>query len=83
VSGNISIQKSLKNTFRLVYLVVLFSVCAVIASAQTARPTPPPAATDDGGRGETFEVRLPVTVNDKKKKKNLVAGLTRGDFVRV
>ncbi len=69
----------MKNTFRFVYLIILFSVCSVvIASAQTARPTPPPA-TDDGAV-KTFEVRLPVTVNDKKKKKNLVAGLTRGDF---
>lgn len=70
----------MKNTFRFVYLIVLFSVCGAIASAQTARPTPPPAATDDGGAVKTFEVRLPVTVNDKKKKKNLVTGLTRGDF---
>ena len=79
VSGSILIQKGMKNTFRFVYLIVLFSVCVGIASAQTARPTPPPAATDDGAV-KTFEVRLPVTVNDKKKKKNLVTGLTRGDF---
>jgi VWFA-related protein len=70
----------MKNTLRFVYLIVLFSVSGVaIASAQTARPTPPPVI-DDGGAVKTFEVRLPVTVNDKKKKKNLVTGLTRGDF---
>ncbi len=47
-------------------------------AAQTPRPTPPP--DDTGGSIKTFEVRLPVTVNDKKKKKDLVTGLTRGDF---
>ena len=48
-----------------------------IARAQTPTPTPP---TGDEGPVKTFEVRLPVTVTEKKKKKNLVAGLSRGDF---
>ena len=34
----------------------------------------------DAGQIKTFEVRLPVTVVDKKKKKDLVTGLSRGDF---
>ena len=44
------------------------------ASAQTPTPTPP---GEEGGQIKTFEVRLPVTVTQKKA---LVAGLTRGDF---
>ncbi len=47
---------------------------AGIAAAQTAMPTPP---VSDEGPIKTFEVRLPVTV---LQKKNLVTGLTRGDF---
>lgn len=50
-----------------------------ISFAQTVRPTPPP--DDDGGTIKTFEVRLPVTVIDRKKKKDLVSGFKRGDFV--
>ena len=45
------------------------------ALAQTPRPTPPP--DDDGGQVKTFEVRLPVTV---LQKKTLVTGMNRGDF---
>ncbi len=69
----------MKNLFRLFYFTVLFSAFAS-AAAQTPRPSPTPPVNDDTGAVKTFEVRLPVTVNDKKKKKNLVAGLTRGDF---
>lgn len=43
-------------------------------AAQTPTATPPP---DDGGQVKTFEVRLPVTVLQKKL---LVSGLSRGDF---
>lgn len=72
----------MKNLFRFVYFAGLFSVLSVSIAAQTARPTatPPPNTGDDGGAVKTFEVRLPVTVVDKKKNKNLVAGLLRGDF---
>lgn len=38
-------------------------------------PTPPPA--EDTGQVKTFEVRLPITVTQKKA---LVSGLARGDF---
>lgn len=68
----------MKNTFRLVYYAILCAAFGSAVAAQTARPTPP--AEDTAGSSKTFEVRLPVTVNDKKKKKDLVAGLTRGDF---
>jgi Ca-activated chloride channel family protein len=60
---------------------VLFSlVCiasmavASIAQRPTATPTPP---AEEGGQIKTFEVRLPVTVT---KDKDLISGLTRGDF---
>ena len=69
----------MKNLFRLFYLTIIFSAFGSAAAAQTPRPTqtPPP---DDTGAVKTFEVRLPVTVTDKKKKNDLIAGLTRGDF---
>ncbi len=48
---------------------------AVSASSQTPTPTPTPG--EEGGQIKTFEVRLPVTVTQKKA---LVSGLSRGDF---
>ena len=69
----------MKTLLRFVYFTVLLSAFGAIAAAQTPSPTPPPVI-DDGGAVKTFEVRLPVTVNEKKKKKNLVTGLMRGDF---
>lgn len=58
---------------------ILFAFClftgAVSLPAQTPVPTPP----DDLGPIKTFEVRLPVTVTEKKNK--LVSGLSRRDFV--
>jgi Ca-activated chloride channel homolog len=62
----------MKNSARLFYIFSLFIVSGLVVSAQTPQPTP------DGGAVKTVEVRLPVTVKDKKK--NLVKGLTRGDF---
>ena len=69
----------MKNLFKFVYFTGLFSVLALSALAQTPQPVPTPPG-DDTGAVKTFEVRLPVTVFDKKKNKNLIAGLTRGDF---
>jgi Ca-activated chloride channel family protein len=62
--------------FGLLSLVLSF---VLTAAAQTPRtsPTPPPRQ-DDNGQVRTFEVRLPVTVKDKKK--NLVTGLKKEDF---
>ena len=65
-------------TSRLKYLysvlvLSLFAFASGIA-AQTPTATPPP---EDGGQVKTFEVRLPVTVLQKKL---LVSGLSRGDF---
>lgn len=68
-------MKNLARFFGFLGLVLSF---VLTVSAQTPRPTATPR-TDDGGQVRTFEVRLPVTVKDKKK--NLVSGLTRGDFL--
>ena len=70
----------MKNIFRLFYFTGFIFVCSVAVSAQTPRPSATPPINDETGAVKTFEVRLPVTVTDKKKKKNLIAGLTRGDF---
>ncbi len=70
----------MKNIFRFFYFTGFIFVCSVAVSAQTARPSATPPPGDDTGAVKTFEVRLPVTVTDKKKKKNLITGLTRGDF---
>ena len=63
--------------FRANYLPLALLVLALtgVSFAQTPRPTPPP--DDDTAQLKTFEVRLPVTVT---LKKDLVPGLTRGDF---
>ena len=53
----------------------LFLTTAV--SAQRPTPTPPPTV-DEGGQIKTFEVRLPVTVLQKKQ---LVTGLNKNDFL--
>lgn len=54
-------------------LIFVFSITlAVTVSAQKPTPTP-----DDTGATKVFEVRLPVTVTQKK---DLITGLTRGDF---
>lgn len=68
----------MKNSVRFLGFLALFWASCVTVSAQTPRtsPTPPP---DDTGVSKTVEVRLPVTVKDKKK--NLVKGLTRNDFI--
>ena len=68
----------MKSFFRNFYfaLAFVFFAFATVASAQVPRPTPPPS-DDTGGQVKTFEVRLPVTVT---LKKDLITGLSRGDF---
>ncbi|MGE3467726.1 MAG: VWA domain-containing protein [Pyrinomonadaceae bacterium] len=51
---------------------------ALLAAAQTPAPNPTATPVDDPNATKVFEVRLPVTVTEKKK--NLISGLTRGDF---
>jgi VWFA-related protein len=60
--------------FLVVQSVFLFLVLAV--AAQKPTPTPTPRIEDTS---KTFEVRLPVTVLDKKKK--LMSGFTKDDFI--
>jgi VWFA-related protein len=75
------ISQFMKRAFRLFYFIGFIFAFNLIVTAQTPRtsPTPPPAI-DDTGAAKTFEVRLPVSVNDRTKKKNLITGLARGDF---
>lgn len=61
----------MKNSARLFYIFCLLAISALAVSAQMPQPTP-------DGAVKTVEVRLPVTVKDKKK--NLVKGLSRNDF---
>jgi Ca-activated chloride channel family protein len=57
-------------------LLVFLLVSGAFAQRPVTTPTPPPTE-ETGGQVKTFEVRLPVTV---LQKKNLVSGLGRGDF---
>lgn len=56
-------------------VLAVFSLSVSAQRRPAASPTPPP--DESGGQIKTFEVRLPVTVLDKKR---LVSGLTRNDF---
>lgn len=66
-------MKSFVRTAYLGFAAAMFFLAAGV-SAQNPVPTPTP---DEGGQIKTFEVRLPVTVTHKKE---LIAGLQRGDF---
>lgn len=68
----------MKIKFRFTNLLLLCAISAAGIWAQTPTPTPKPSPKSDDEAVKVFEVRLPVTVTDKKK--NLIAGLTRGDF---
>lgn len=58
------------------FQIILISLIFVIDTSGQ-QPTPTPPVSDDTGPVKVFEVRLPVTVTEKKL---LVLGLTRGDF---
>ncbi len=64
---------------RFITLQILAFVLLLAGAALAQKPasTPPPA-DDDGDSTKVFEVRLPVTVTQKKE---LITGLTRGDFL--
>lgn len=69
----------MKISFRFILLQSLLLSFAFAASVAAQRATPsatPPV--DDTGPTKVFEVRLPVTV---MQKKNLITGLGRGDFL--
>lgn len=66
-------------TFSRLFLIQVFISLLVLAGsgvAQKATPAPTPPEGDTGPT-KVFEVRLPVTVLQKKE---LITGLTRGDF---
>jgi Ca-activated chloride channel family protein len=72
-------MKKIFRSFTVQFAFVFFALASASALAQTPRTSPtPPVAGDDTGVSKTFEVRLPVTVTEKKKA--LVSGLQRGDF---
>lgn len=71
----------MKSLFRIFYLTAIVFAFSFAVIAQTPRATPTPSSSaDNGGAAKTFEVRLPVSVNSRKKEKELISGLTRGDF---
>jgi Ca-activated chloride channel family protein len=68
----------MKVSFRLVSLKIAFLSLLIAGSVSAQKPLPtPPVPADETGPTKVFEVRLPVTVSEKK---NLITGLTRGDF---
>ncbi len=74
----------MKNSVRIFSFLSLIFVLSLAISAQI--PTPSPTATprvkpDDEIATKTVEVRLPVRVNQKGGKKDIVKGLSKGDFV--
>jgi len=69
-------SKSFRIAISAIFSAVGLLVVSVAAQQKpAATPTPPPL---DVGPIKTFEVRLPVTVTQKK---DLVNGLTKGDFI--
>ncbi|MGI8639036.1 MAG: VWA domain-containing protein [Pyrinomonadaceae bacterium] len=70
----------MRKLFHFVFFTALFFTFSLAVSAQTPRVSPTPPPDNDLGQIKTFEVRLPVTVSDRKKKKGLITGLSRGDF---
>src|SRR5437868_14294551 len=67
----------MKKSFRFYTPSLFIALLALAAAVSAQKPTPTP---DETGPTKVFEVRLPVTVTTDNKKKELVAGLTRGDF---
>lgn len=64
----------MKITFRFYSLLIFVFSLTLAETVSAQKPTPTP---DDTGATKVFEVRLPVTVTQKK---DLITGLTRGDF---
>lgn len=67
----------MKRSFPLIaFQSILVALAFALSSlGQTPTPTPP---VEDTGATKVFEVRLPVTVTQKK---NLISGLTKNDFL--
>jgi Ca-activated chloride channel family protein len=66
----------MKNLLRAISIQFLF-LCVSAVGVLAQKPSPTPPISDDLGPTKVFEVRLPVTVTQKK---DLIAGLTRDDF---
>src|SRR4051812_18233197 len=73
----VSILQFMKRFYRYFAFPVLAASLLMVATAAAQRPSPTPPPTDEGGQIKTFEVRLPVTVLEKKQ---LVSGLGQKDF---
>lgn len=67
----------MRSTYRFIYVSAFVIAAAFTANVSAQTPTPTPVVIDDTGASKTFEVRLPVTVTQKKQ---LISGLQRGDF---
>jgi len=67
----------MRNFFKFIYVPLIFAAFLFASDIAAQTPSATPPATDDGGQIKTFEVRLPVTVTQKK---SLVPGLSRSDF---
>ena len=68
----------MKSFCRYFHLASIFAVFLLVTNVSAQRPTPTPTPSgEEGGQIKTFEVRLPVTVLQKKQ---LVTGLNRNDF---
>lgn len=66
----------MRSMYRFIYISA-FVIAAFAANIAAQTPTPTPVV-DDTGAAKTFEVRLPVTVTQKKM---LVSGMSRSDFL--
>ncbi|MBV9217342.1 MAG: VWA domain-containing protein [Acidobacteria bacterium] len=64
-----------KTSFGIFAITTLLGAVSVLAQKPTPETTPTP---EDNGATKVFEVRLPVTVTEDKKK--LVSGLSKSDF---
>jgi Ca-activated chloride channel homolog len=60
------------------FLILTALLLCITAAGLAQRPSPTPPAGDDPGVTKVFEVRLPVTVTQKK---DLITGLAKSDFV--
>ncbi len=72
----------MKKSRRLYSLCISFILLTLAGSALAQKPSPSPTPTpDETGPIKVFEVRLPITVITDDKKKDLVSGMTKGDFL--
>jgi VWFA-related protein len=73
-----NIRQFMRRSLRYNFLQAIFVCVGLGVTLSAQRPTPTPTPGDDTGPTKVFEVRLPVTVTQKK---DLIAGLSRNDFL--